>query len=184
MRLSGITSNCWDKDLPAVLERINKRIMEIPNRALPGLIKAVILIHDETLKGDTTTPIDLGNLRQSWFVVTSRGAIQTGGGKTHEPENTPQFTGPRAGHYAALHTSALTEMRGKANLLAKFYEGPFVILGYSVDYALWVHENTGAEFKHDRDEKTGAKWFQRALAKHEDRIVNIVAEEARKTMKR
>lgn len=163
-----------------VFAQINRRLVRMEGATLAGLIKAAAVIHNETEQGDVQTPKDLGNLRHSWFVVTSSGNIQSGGGTSHSTEGAGEgFNGPNAGRFAASHSSMLAEMKAKAESLSKANDGPFLIMGYSVDYALWVHENIGADFTKHGNPKADAKWFQAALEKHRDNIVEIVASNAR-----
>ena len=160
-----------------VFANINARLARLEGATVSGLIKAAAVIHNETEQGSVKTPIDLGNLRHSWFVVTSSSKIMAGGGTSRTPEGgAGSFSGPSASKFAAGHQSMLVEMKGRAEALSKVYSGPFLIMGYSVDYAMWVHEMVGAKFK---TEGTDAKWFQAALNKHQDSIVEIVASNAR-----
>lgn len=159
---------------------LNRRIEKIEGASLQGLIKAAVLVHEETLTGEVTTPVDLGNLRHSWFVVTSKGKIQSGGGKSHTPEGAaPGFTGPKAAEYAGAHTAMIKEMQGKADGMSREKKGAFLIMGYSVNYAMWVHEIV--ERHHAKP--TGAKWFQKALFKHKGNILRIIKENVLKSMK-
>jgi len=63
----------------------------------------------------------------------------------------------------------------KAENLERIHQGPFLIMGYSANYALWVHENLTNKHKAG----TGALWFEKALRKHRDNIVKIVRDNAK-----
>jgi hypothetical protein len=166
--------------LEPFLANLNKKIEEIKGASLAGLIRCARIINEETLRGDVTTPVDLGNLRHSWFVVTSKGAIQAGGGKSHTPDGaTPGFTGPKAAEFAASHSDMLKEMQSEANIKSKESNGPFLIMGYSVNYAVYVHEVIGKHHKRP----TGAKWFQAALYKHEGKILKTIKENVQKALR-
>jgi len=158
-----------------VISNINKEFSHLHDMNLRGLIKAAALIHYETVKGDVRVPVDYGNLKASWFVTTSKGKLQAGGGKTHTPEGAGgSFKGPAAGMLGAGHAAILTEMKAKAEALSKVYKGPFLIMGYSANYALWVHEmlDPGIKWK---AEKSGPKWFEAALKKHKNNLIKVVA---------
>jgi hypothetical protein len=53
---------------------------------------------------------------------------------------------------------------------------PFVTLGFSANYAVWVHELIGAKFQRPG---AGAKFFQAALRRNKDKIIGVIAEEAK-----
>ena len=57
------------------------------------------------------------------------------------------------------------------------YKGsnPFVTLGYSSAYAVYVHEMVGAKFQRPG---AGAKWFQAAFRRNKDRILEVIKQEA------
>jgi hypothetical protein len=166
----------------SVVEGINKELMNIRGHTLGGLIKATALIRHETEHGAVKTPVDLGNLRASWFVVSSKGSIVRGGGAGHTPEGmSKSFKGPNAESIAKGHTGMLKEMQGKVNILSNIYKGPFVIMGYSANYTFYVHEMIGVVgYKSKENPRgwsrsgSGPKWFEAALKKHRNNIVKIV----------
>lgn len=164
------------------IERVDRVIAEFHRRVgnaelytLRGLIKVATLIHNETLRGDVHTPIDLGNLRHSWFVVTSRGGLHAG-------KSVSSFSGPKAAEYAAGHSALVAEMKQRTEHLQAQYNGPFVIIGYSANYAMYVHEMLGANFNQGKrkDPRGGPRWFSTAIAKQMDEMINILTTEARK----
>lgn len=162
--------------LREVVNNLNREIEQISGRSLRGMLKAVVLIRRETETG-VRTPKDLGNLRHSFFTVTCRGSIQKGGGIHHTAEgNKGAFVGPKAGELAAGHVNMLSESKLKVNELATVYRGPFLIFGYSVNYAMYVHENIGAHFK---ARGSGPQWFQIAINKHRNNILTIIRNEAK-----
>jgi len=165
------------KGVTQVLARLDREIAKIQGLTQEGLIRATAKIHEETEKGSVKTPRDLGNLRHSWFYVTANARIVAGGntGKLVSTE-TGSFIGPKAGEFASQHSSIKGEMVGKAKALSNVYKGPFIIMGYSMNYALWVHEMVGAHFS---AEGTGAKWFQIAIENQKDNILKILRDTAR-----
>jgi hypothetical protein len=166
-----------DRELQNILRNLNLEIGKINGRTQKGLIRATNQIHQETEKGSIKVPVDLGNLRHSFFYVTARGAIGKGGGQSHAPEGVAaRFVGPKAGEYAAGHAGLLTESVGKAKSLATMYKGPFVVAGYSANYALWVHEMLGANFQR---KGAGAKWFEIAIKTKQAEILKIIQSTAK-----
>jgi hypothetical protein len=57
------------------------------------------------------------------------------------------------------------------------YKGsnPFVTMGFSAAYAIFVHEMIGAKFQRP---EAGPKFFQAALRRNKDRILEVIQEEA------
>lgn len=55
------------------------------------------------------------------------------------------------------------------------HRGPAIELGFSANYALYVHEMMGARFKRPG---AGAKFLEEALKRNANEIVRIIAEEA------
>jgi hypothetical protein len=169
----------YKKELNSLLTNLNKEISALANRSMNGLIKSAIMIRNETEKGDVVTPVDLGNLRASWFVVTANGKIVRGGGKTHTAEgmNKGTFVGKNASRLISGHSSAIKEAQGYAEVEANKKWGPFLVMGYSAYYAGFVHEMVGAE--NWSRERSGPKWFQAAIFKLKDRILDTIRENAR-----
>jgi hypothetical protein len=74
---------------------------------------------------------------------------------------------------------------------SSFYDGqnPGLFLGFSANYALWVHENVGADFtsprKHRKTGKmytprqgSGAKFLEAKINTHHDDILNAIKNKA------
>ena len=60
--------------------------------------------------------------------------------------------------------------------LRKHREGYEMRLGFTANYAWYVHENVGANFKRPG---AGAKFFEAALKRNTDKILEIIRREAR-----
>jgi hypothetical protein len=52
---------------------------------------------------------------------------------------------------------------------------PFLTMGYSISYAVYVHEMVNATFKRP---SAGAKWFQAHLFRNKARILEVIRQEA------
>jgi len=168
IRIAGVTK---------VMTNLNREIEGIQSRTQAGLIKAAALIRNETEHGAVKTPVDKGNLRASWFTVSAGSNIISGGGKTHSPTGQEtKFVGPKAGELASGYASMLMEMRAKAQALSNTYKGPFVIMGYSANYAMWVHEMIDANFKRPG---AGPKWFEAAVKSQRENIIKVITANAK-----
>lgn len=149
------------------LKGLNVELARIKGRCNAGLIEAAILIRRSTETTPPLTPVDLGNLRASWFVTTAKSSVAG--------EDTGNFKGKVAANMRADHTRVVTESKSliAANLSRK---GEFIVIGYSANYALFVHEMLGAKFQRPQ---AGPKWFQAALERNRGEIIRKVAERAK-----
>ena len=145
---------------------LNRQLEGIRNRSMKGLIMGAALVRNETEKTPPLTPVDLGNLRASWFVVTAKG-IQVGKGLG-------QFKGPKAATITSDHSSTISEAQGFVTANST-KEKQFLMMGYSANYALYVHEMIGANFQRFG---AGPKWFESAVKNNTSRIVQIVKDNA------
>lgn len=159
----SVNPNTRIKGFDIVMARLNKEIKGIENRSEAGLIKATGLIRRETESTAPITPVDLGNLRSSWFVVS---ASKTQPKDSHSKE----FKGKKKAELAINHEAVKTEAKGiiKANEGTK---GKFVMMGYSANYALFVHEMMGSIFQRPG---SGPKWLESAIKRNSGKIVQII----------
>lgn len=152
--------------LDQVVSNLNKELEEIENRSMKGLIMAAAHVRNQTEKTPPLTPVDLGNLRSSWFVVTAK-SVPVGSG-IHK------FKGPKAAQLSTDHSSTVGE--GQGIVASQSTEKKkFLMMGYSANYALWVHEMLGANFKRPG---AGPKWLESAIKTNSKKIVQIVKDNA------
>jgi len=149
------------KGLDIVIANLNKAINKMEGVTIDGLIESAILIRRETETTPPLTPVDLGNLRASWFVVVTKKGFVKG--------KNPKFVGKKAGEYSRLHSMAVEESKA---LITKNRKKPTLVMGYSVNYAAPVHEKLGA--RNWKRDNSGPKWFQRAIENNKREIVNII----------
>ena len=126
--------SCKIEGFDKVIANLNKEIMAIENRTMRGLILGAALIRRETEHGTVKTPVDLGNLRASWFVVTAN-SVPVGKGVAN-------FNGPQLTKLCVAHITTIQE--SQALLKAGGKKLKAIICGYSAPYATWVHENVDA----------------------------------------
>ena len=154
------------KGLEEVNRNLNKELEAITARSMKGLIMAAAFIRNETEKTPPLTPVDLGNLRASWFVVTAS-QVAAGSG-SH------QFKGPKAGELSSSHASTVTESQGIV-VSQSTASKKFLMMGYGVNYSGYVHEMIGANFKRPN---AGPKWLESAIKRNTGKIVQIVKDNA------
>jgi len=154
------------KGLTETEATLNREIEGIKARSMKGLIMSAAFIRNETEKTPPLTPVDLGNLRASWFVVTA--SRVAAGSATH------QFKGPKAAELSSSHSSTIAESQGLVASQSTASK-KFLMMGYGANYSGYVHEMIGADFK-----KTGAgpKWLETHIKKNAGKIVQIVKDNA------
>ncbi len=148
--------------LSGVLRKLNDAIKQKELNLKAGLTEAVLVVKADSVRN---TPIDLGNLRGSAFVIVT----------DNPPDNSsPTFTGPDSGDMSTGHSAALAEGQG---LVSEGKKGAWsAIVAYSANYAFWVHEmpatynfNSGVN-----------KYLEKALLSNKNRIFQILTKWAKK----
>lgn len=147
------------KGMKQVMRNLDKAIQDIENRSLKGLILAAIYLRRDMEKTSPTIPVDFGNLRSSWFVVTSKGETKT--------------TSPIFKEDDGTISSSYEQAKQTATQLAKQSGKPTVIIGFGANYAVFVHESVDYNFKRPG---SGAKFFEEALRRNEEQILKIIQE--------
>lgn len=161
-----------------VMLNLNKEIVKIQDRSSKGLIMVAAYIRQKTEKQRPLTPVDLGNLRSSWFVVSSKSSI-VGGDERQLMKKT--FVGKRAEAILTDYIMAVMESQGLARRLAGIKFKRFVVFGYGAGYAGFVHEMVGAEFKRPGAE---AKWLETHLKNNTHQILLILESEIKIPVRR
>ncbi len=172
----SVNPNTRIKGFDKYLAQVNKRlIQDVPNRSMKGLIMAAAHIRQETESKHPMTPLDYGNLRSSWFVVTAKGKVPNDAGNKGFRDNPEAKL--TASQLQAEHVATITECKGivQAN---EGIKGKFLIMGYSANYALFVHEMLTANFKVKKGRSPGAKWFEIAFKRNRAKILQIIKDNA------
>jgi hypothetical protein len=160
-----------------VMNNLNAEIMKIKDASMKGLIEAAILIRKDTEKSTPKTPVDLGNLRSSWFVVTAKGKEKDDEynkgfrNVTSEKRRKTKLEG-NAAQFLADRQSAITEMTMKAKSFLPAGQQT-LIMGYSANYAVYVHENMAYGINWKRT-SSGPKWFQGSVFRNSSKILGII----------
>lgn len=154
--------------IPQLLTRLNAKIQQIQGRTLMGLIRGAAIIKKTMDTTPPTIPIDTGNMRHSWFIVTNNGGVRAG----RHPGFLPgKYNDRDIGRLNADHAKAIAEsislIRGKE---------PAIALGFSAYYTLWVHENVGLTF---HTPGSGAKFFESALRGSAKEVLAMIKMEAK-----
>lgn len=150
--------------LDKTLRNLNQSAEKIEGKTMKGLIRAVIEIRRTSDKETPKIPVDTGNLRASWFTVTSNGSIQAGA--------SPNFKGKKSSKFESSHSATLSD----AQSMKVVSEGPFLLFGYSAYYAVEVHEAVEKNF---RREGSGALFLQTAIDNNQHEILRLISKEAK-----
>ena len=154
--------------LPAVVHNLNAQIMKIQGRTLLGLIRGAAIIKATMDSTPPTIPVDTGNMRHSWFIVTNNGGVRAGRNPTFVPG---PYNDRDIGRLNTDHSKAIAE----AVSMIKGKE-PAVALGFSAYYSQWVHENVGAHFTKPG---SGAKFFEAGIKNSTRRVLMVIQSEAK-----
>jgi len=160
--------------LDEVLKNLNVQILGIKDRTSKGLIESAVLIRNATENESPLTPVDTGNLRASWFVVSAEG--EHGDSLSGHFKKNPK-TGAKAKDMRAQHTAIVGGAKAAVNALAK--RGPIVMMGYSANYALFVHEMEGTHPDVNWSRPgSGGKWLEAAFKKNRNKIIDTIKKNA------
>lgn len=166
----------YQQELKVIMANLNKEISNIQGASMKGLINAAIFIRNETEKTPPLTPVDLGNLRSSWFITTAtkkEGNDQWNKGFRKSPIGTKKVADK---DMASNHSRAVADAKSELGKLEG--ESPnrkFLMMGYSANYAGYVHEFVNPNISWSR-EGSNAKWFQAHVYSNKAKILQIVAE--------
>jgi hypothetical protein len=163
----SVRPNSGVKGLDKVLSNLNKEIKNITNSTVRGLVLGAALIRRDTEQTEPLTPVDLGNLRASWFTVTAEGT---------KAGSNPTFKGTDENKFGTQHAEAVTEAQSIVQAQEASGKQKFVIAGYSANYAMYVHENLGANFKRPG---AGPKWLEASIKRNKAKIIEIVKNTAK-----
>ena len=172
------------KGLNDVLANLNKQIQAIKERTTAGIVKAAILVRQDMDSTAPMIPVDTGNLRSSFFIVTAN-KVERGESAT--------FKDDKSGQMSSDHSSSISVNQSKIS------GTPAVIMGFSANYAVAVHEMVGGNFAGDlnklkytkkgkvtqatrkylRRAGSGAKFLESALQRNQQEMLKIIAENAK-----
>jgi len=179
LKYSALFPNTHVFGFEEIMENLQLEVKKIEGASIQGLIKAAAMIREDTEKSSPSTPVDLGNLRSSWFVTTAKKVIPSDKFSTgfknvtiKEGSKGSQKISTTAARMATDHVAAVAE--NKARCVSAAAVGRIMlVMGYSAHYAVYVHENVDAKFKR-KDPPAGAKWFQEAVYRNRDKVLDVI----------
>ena len=162
------------KGIDDVMDALNKAVKQIEGDITKGLIECSIVVMRDMEKTAPKIPVDTGNLRASRFVTTAKGNSM----------GNVSFKGEDGSKMASEHADTVSELQGKVVASKQ----PIAFLGFSANYAMWVHEMVDADFTkpkkvgnklHARRPGAGAKFFEMALIRNKGQMLQILAKYAK-----
>ena len=145
--------------LSEVMENLRMEAGKIKNGTMRGLILSAIEIRRDMEKTEPKIPIDTGNLRASFFTVTSNGKGQK--------KPSQAFKGNKSGEMASHHDMVVAEKQADAKTRTE----PTLIMGFSASYGVWVHEDMEKKFKRPG---SGPKFFEYAVNRNSKKVLQIL----------
>ncbi len=147
-----------------IIKNLNIELAKIEGKTIAGFIEVESMIRRDMEATSPLIPVDLGNLRASWFGVTALGETRGVEGSN--------FIGPKKAQLRAQNKSTIAVMKQ----VVKKEKEPLLIMGFTANYAAPVHEMVGVNFKRPG---SGAKFFQAALYRNTKRILGIMQKYAK-----
>lgn len=188
MKLAGPSGKDFElHHMADIMANLDKELQKIEGRTISGMLESAMYIFDEMDKTPPRIPVDMGNLRASFFIVSSKGVgdDESGGvGGRFRGKNAGQLEGEKRG------------IVGKVKAVSMATRQPTVAMGFSANYAVYVHENLEANFaggavkrtksgkataatrKFSRRSGAGPRFFSSHLERGKQRIVQIMADNA------
>ena len=148
-----------------ISKNLNKEILLMKGKTLAGLISASIVVRRKMDSTPPLVPVDTRNLDHSWFVVTA---------KTINDGKSPSFKGENKGEMATKHQEVIgTEKSGLAVIKI-----PMLTMGFSANYAIYVHERVGDDINYQRP-NSGIHFFKSALEKSKPEMLQAIKNHAK-----
>ena len=159
--------------LDKVTRNLQKHVMAIEGRTARGLLEAVSHLREQMDWVSPTIPVDVGNLRASWFITTkgtkAEGVLFAGARQSESFKGNPTIIGQ-------LEQSRNQALKAAKEKLKDVKIG--IGFGFSAYYAAYVHEMVGTDINWTRS-GSGAKWFQAAIKREKQTMLIIIRDNAK-----
>jgi hypothetical protein len=175
LMLRGIngTSGSLQRDFAIINQNLNRELEKVKHRTNKGLLLAAIEVRRSMENVPPLIPVEYGNLRASWFITTKKSAdpssksLQVRSASFKAAQSPKILKELKEGHKKTLAQADVT--------MAQYPIG--VMMGFSAFYSAPVHEmvgsSSGSAINWSRP-GSGPKFFQAAIYRNLDNIVNIV----------
>ncbi len=146
-----------------VMAKLRKELKTIEDKTVSSLVKGAIIIQRDMEYTPPLTPVDLGNLRSSFFITSINQTVSPG-----------SFVGPFASEIGSYSSSVVNKYSSRSNTKNK--NGYSVFFGFTAYYATKVHEWDTAIFKRPG---SGPFFFEASIKRNASRIITLAWEEAK-----
>lgn len=168
--------------IETMMKKLNNAFESIEGRTLSGMRLAGLLILRDMEKTPPLIPREHGNLINSRYLVSSAGGVSMGGAKTAYGGvsgyyRTSTFNGPKAAKLAGIHQQMLAARRTAVMVQGAKIGGPLVEFGFTMPYAIYVHENYAA--KNWTRPNSGPGFLSASIGRNMSTVLGIMAKEAR-----
>lgn len=149
------------------LQEVEKVIKE---RALKGMILSAIFIQRQMEITPPLTPVDTGNLRSSFFIMSLAGITRPAQAAIVD---NPTFSKEKnqINRQALMLSEGLTLADSRSYINMRGDRNPTVVFGFTAYYASTVHDMADANFKRPG---AGAFFFRNAIVKNKEKIREIL----------
>jgi len=158
------------KGIEKVMGNLNKKASSIKKKlTTTGFIRVSIFFQEQTEKTSPITPLDTGNLRSSYFTTikdADGSVINKSSG--FSPDN--RVTARHKQNQNAT-VSTMQSVVGASTI-------PFMIFGFSANYAMAVHEKTGKDINWGRP-SSGPNFFLNHVKNNQSKILKILRQNAK-----
>lgn len=151
--------------LDKVIANLNKEIAKLKKHTLTGLINGANIIMRDTEITPPLTPVVIGNLRASRFVISTRGNAEDLG---------YNFTGADARKIGIFHETVLGSARQSVN--SEIGNDVSVVFGFSAYYARWTHEAIGEDFTRPG---SGPHYLEASVKRNIGKVLAEIQKEAK-----
>ena len=173
LRTKGMTFYGVDE----AMQGLNQRLEKIKQKTVRGLIRAQARIFEDMDSRRPMMPVDTGNLRRSYYAVTSNGTVIHG--------RSPNFVDAPNEPMSQLYTDHIEALASamEETIRIGINRGPAIVFGFSSFYAPYMENKTMAK-KGERSwvrEGSGPHFFESALKRNRNEVARIIREEAEKS---
>lgn len=140
--------------LDEIISNLNKKISKLKGNVQKGLTLAMLEIKGKSMD---KTPVDVGNLRSSHYLVSGDGTKNTQSNFRPDKKGSNKVAQEHLGHVNEAASNARSQNR------------PFAEIGCTAFYAVDVHEDLEA-----RHTTGGCKFLERAITEGQGKILSTV----------
>lgn len=164
-----------------IKNRLLQERKDMQKKVHQGMLDAAIMVRRDMEKRPPVTPVDLGNLKASFYIVTFKSDRRAAGsGKFKEVNKEGKLVRPKGfkSKMESQYASSISNAKNRAASASKLT----LIMGYAANYSIWVHEMPPTT--NWSKPMSGPKWFESALKRNRKDMLTAIGISAKITLKR